>query len=111
MLINNRDRGMKKWQGMMLTEHVVAIQDWQVKENYIERPQFDEWELEAIQMEIETAYKHQCDTNVTVWRNGKTVFYIGKIELDHRLSLISVEGPFGHDRIPVADVIRVDSMY
>ncbi|MFJ7933737.1 YolD-like family protein [Sporosarcina sp. NPDC096371] len=107
-----KDRGIIKWQGMMLTEHNVEIKTWQDKDQNIERPELDDWELEAIQMELELAYKRQCDANVTVWRNGKTDSYIGKItELDHRLQSISVEGPFGQDRIPVRDIIKVNSMY
>ncbi len=103
-----KDRGIKKWQGMMLTEHTVAIRDWQEKDNYIDRPQLDDWELEAIQMELELAYKWQSDASITVWRKGRTIPYNGKIlELDYRLGLISVEGPFGHDQIPISDVIKV----
>lgn len=107
-----KDRGIIKWQGMMLTEHNVEIKSWKARDTYIDRPQFDEWELEAIQMEMELAFKRQCDANVTIWRSGKTVSYIGKItKLDHRLQSISVEGPFGRDRISVMDIIKVDSMY
>lgn len=112
MLENLQDRGIKKWQGLMLPEHVAKLGDWRAKSIYIERPQLDDWELEAIQMELELAYKRQCEANVLVWKNGETVPYIGKItKLDHRLRSISVEGPFGHDRIPVMDIIKVDSMY
>lgn len=112
MIENLHDRGNIKWRGLMLPEHIEKINDWKAKNKYIERPQFDEWELEAIQMEIELAYKRQCDANVTIWKNGKTEPYIGKItKLDHRLQTISVEGPFGNDRIPVADIIKVESVY
>lgn len=111
MLDNIHDRGTKKWTAMMLPEHIVALREHAEMEHYIKRPQLDDWELEAIQMEIEIAFKRQCVAKVTMWRKGKTVMYTGKISvLDHRLGLISLEGPFGEDRIPVADVIRVDSM-
>ncbi|KAA0965810.1 YolD-like family protein [Sporosarcina sp. ANT_H38] len=106
-----RDRGNIKWTAMMLPEHITELKSWKDEDDYIERPLFDEWELESIQMEIELAFKRQCDAKITIWKKGKTIMYTGKISvLDHRLGLISVEGPFGEDRIPVADVIRVDSM-
>ncbi|MFJ7935986.1 hypothetical protein [Sporosarcina sp. NPDC096371] len=54
-----KDRGNIKWRGMMLKEHNVEIKAWKAKDNYIERPEIDEWELEAIQMEIELAHKRQ----------------------------------------------------
>ena len=111
MLDNNLDRGMKKWQGLMLTEHVKLIREWSENDNYIQQTLLDDWELQQIQVELEVAYKRQCAAQVTVWRKGKHITYIGKIsELDHLLNLISVEGPFGDDRITVADVIKVQCM-
>ncbi|MBO0588175.1 MULTISPECIES: YolD-like family protein [unclassified Sporosarcina] len=111
MLDNIRDRGTKKWRGLMLTEHVQAVKDWKESDGKVERPQFDEWELESIQLELELAYKRQSEAKVSTWRKGKLITYTGKISvLDHRLSLISIEGPFGDDKIPVVDVIKVQSM-
>lgn len=108
-----KDRGNKKWSmSMMLTEHVVKLKDWYAEDNYIQQTLLDDWELEANQMELELAYKRQSDASIMVWRDGHKRPYNGKIsELNHRLGYISVEGPFGDDRIPVADIIKVDSMY
>lgn len=106
-----KDRGIKKWQGMMLTEHVKMISEWKEEDNQVQQTLLDDWELQHIQEEIEAAYKRQCTASVTIWRKGEHVTYWGKIyELDQRLNLISVEGPFGEDRIPVADVIKVQCM-
>lgn len=111
MLDNNLDRGMKKWQGLMLTEHVKLIRELSANDNYIQQTLLDDWELQQIQEELEVAYKRQCMAEVTAWRKGKHITYIGKIsELDYRLNLISVEGPFGEDRISVVDVIKVQCM-
>ena len=111
MLDNNLDRGMKKWQGLMLPEHVKLIRELSENENYIQQSLLDDWELQQIQEELEIAYKRRCPAQVTVWRKGEHVTYIGEIsELDHRLNLISVEGPFGEDRIPVVDVVKVQCM-
>ncbi|MFJ7934832.1 YolD-like family protein [Sporosarcina sp. NPDC096371] len=112
MLENLQDRGNIKWRGLMLPEHVAKINDWKAKNKYIERPQLDDWELEAKQMELELAYKRQSDAMVTMWKNGKMIMYNGKIsELDYTRGIISVDSPYGHDRVPVADVIKVDSVY
>lgn len=106
-----RDRGNIKWTAMMLSEHIKELRVWKEEDNQIEHPLFDEWELESIQMEVELAFKRQSEAIVTVWRKGKEVAYIGKIsELDHRLNLLSIEGPFGEDRVPIVDVIKVQSM-
>ncbi len=96
----------------MLPEHAQAVRDWLDEDGQMERPILDDWELESIQMEIESAYKRQCEASVTTWRNGKEFTYIGKIfELDHRLNGISMDGPFGEDRLSVVDIIRVRCMY
>lgn len=110
MLDKISDRGNKKWSmAMMLPEHVTLLQEWVDKKDYIERPQFDEWELQGLQGEIELAYKRQSEAIVTVWKNGSERPYIGKITaLDQRLNTISIEGPFGDDRIPAADIIKVE---
>lgn len=107
-----RDRGNKKWSmAMMLTEHVVKLKDWYAEDNYIQQTLLDDWELQQIQEEIEVAYKRQCVACVTIWHDGMHRPYIGKIsELNQRLSYISVEGPFGSDRIPVANIIKVECM-
>lgn len=52
-----RDRGNIKWTAMMLSEHVAELQKWQNEDNYEERPQLDDFDLQAIQYEIEVAKK------------------------------------------------------
>lgn len=107
-----RDRGNIKWTAMMLPEHVKAAREWLESDGKIERPVLDEWELEAIQMEIELAYKQGRAVSISTWNNGDKMHYNGKIsKLDQRLNLISLEGPFGEDRIPVNDIIRAQYLY
>lgn len=107
-----RDRGNKKWSmSMMLTEHVVKLKDWYAEDNYIQQTLLDDWEQQLVQEEIEVAYKRQCVACVTIWRNGMHRPYSGKItELNQRLNYISVEGPFGEDKIPVSEIIKVECM-
>lgn len=107
-----RDRGIIKWQGLMIPEHVRMIKEWEEANDKVEKPQLDDWELEAIQMEMELAYKRGSSASVKVWRNGMTQSYNGKItELNASQGYVSIDSPFGDDRIPVEDIIRVDSMY
>lgn len=106
-----KDRGIKKWQGMMLTEHVVMLREFEKEYNHVQQTLLDDWEQQLIQDEIEVAYKRQCAASVTVWREGMHRPYIGKIsELNQRLNYISVEGPFGEDWIPVREIIKVECM-
>ncbi|BAQ11280.1 hypothetical protein OXB_2809 [Bacillus sp. OxB-1] len=108
MMNNNRDRGTIKWTAMMLTEHVEKLREWYDEDNFVPRPELDEWDFQAIQEELELAFKRQCESKVKVWKAGGIDLYMGKIcELDTRLGCISIEGPFGHDKISVHDIVSV----
>lgn len=107
-----RDRGAKKWTAMMLPEHLVQLREWQAEDELIPEPGLTEFDMESMQVELELAFKRQCDAIITTWRKGKKFTYIGKItSLDPILNIISVEGAFGDDNIPVVDIVRVQSMY
>ena len=108
MLDNLHDRGTKKWTVMMLPEHVREIRIWQDKENFEERPQLDDFDLQAIQHEIEVAKKRECVVHVKLWDKEKTVFHMGVIrEINVELMWITVASPFGKDRMPVSDIVSV----
>ena len=68
MLENIRDRETKKWTAMMLSEHIKELRIWKDKDNYEERPQLDDFDLQAIQHEIEVAQNRECEV-VTVKYN------------------------------------------
>ncbi|MEK3935902.1 YolD-like family protein [Sporosarcina sp. FSL W7-1349] len=104
-----RDRGAKKWSmSIMLPEHVQKLREWYDEDNYVARPHLDNFDLQVLQHEIERAYKRQCETKIEVWKAGRIDLYMGKIcELDPQLGCISIEGPFGHDRISVHDIVSV----
>ena len=54
----NRDRGTMKWNAMMLPEHVKLLREWKEEDRRVERPDFDEWALEEMNVQIEAAYQH-----------------------------------------------------
>lgn len=108
MLDNVRDRGMQKWRGLMLSEHLAEINNWMDKDHYDERPELSEWDLQSIQEEIEVAYKRKCQTLVRTWKDGKIMTRGGIIEgIDLRTMIVIFDNPFGPERIPVSDIIGV----
>ena len=64
---------MKKWQGMMLTEHVKMIKDWKIETEMVKRPNLEEWELYLIQEEIEIAFRSKCQTHFKMWIDGNII--------------------------------------
>lgn len=105
-----RDRGAK-WTSLMLTEHIKALRTWQAEDQLTPDPELTEWDLVSLQEEMEIAFKKQCLTIVTVWRNGREFKHRGKIiELDTKLNSILFEDPFEDIRIPIVDIIKIRSM-
>lgn len=73
-----RDRGMQKWKGLMLTEHLIELKNWMDKEHYIERPELSEWDLQAIQEGTELAYKMKVSSprkDLEGWKDYDTWWY------------------------------------
>ncbi len=106
-----RDRGNIKWSAMMLSEHVRELRKWVDQDNYTDRPELNEWDLQSIQEELELAYKRQCETLIKTWDSGRITEHHGIVEnIDLRRMCIVLEDPFGSETIPVADIISVQSM-
>ncbi|MET3656530.1 YolD-like family protein [Sporosarcina psychrophila] len=98
MIENIHDRGTKKWTAMMLSEHVRELRIWKDKDNYEER-KLDDFDLQAIQYEIEVAQKRECEVHVKSWDKGKVVLHSGVIkEINVEAMWITIDSPFGKDR-------------
>ena len=105
---NIRDRGTKKWTAMMLPEHVVALREWIAEDDYVEKPEFSDWELRLLQEEIERSLQSGCTVNIQTWKDGRVISYEGIIsKIDLRLMQIILVNSSDTTRILVADVIRV----
>lgn len=108
MLDKIRDRGMQKWTGLMLTEHVGMLKDFQVEYESAERPEFDEWELTLLAEEIERAHKGKNTVKLTYWKDGKLLDDYGKIiTIDNASNSIVLDDPFSTIRYQFADIVAV----
>lgn len=108
MISNIRDRGIIKWQGMMLTEHVAALHQWREEDNQVIRPQLDEVELDLIADEIQRAYKSNASIKLTYWRDGYLKGDYGKIiTIDHKSKSIVLDDPFTTTRYRFEDIVAV----
>lgn len=105
----NRDRGNIKWTSLMLPEHLERLREWQREDQYTERPDLTDFELQEMQQTIETAWKRKCETVIKTWREGKVNVYQGVIEaLDPVAATVSVRDPFGTDVLYVAEIIDAE---
>ncbi|QFF98814.1 YolD-like family protein [Psychrobacillus glaciei] len=74
-----KDRGMKKWQGMMLPEHVRLLGDRRRSLMKTGRPELDEQELQSIQEILEKLMKYSAEADYKLWENGEFQTYRGTI--------------------------------
>ncbi|WP_252502747.1 YolD-like family protein [Sporosarcina sp. Marseille-Q4943] len=106
-----KDRGRIKWTAMMLPEHLVDLRDWHAEDDLTARPELTEWDLAAIQEEIEIGYKRKCETLVKTWRDGRVIENQGIIEgVDIQNKAILLSDPFGDMRIQIEGIISVQSV-
>ncbi|WP_262173231.1 YolD-like family protein [Saccharococcus sp. Marseille-Q5394] len=101
-----KDRGRIKWTAMMLPEHLADLREWHAEDEHTERPELTEWDLAALQEEIEIAHKRKCETLIKTWRDGRIIENQGIIEaIDLHNKAILLADPFGDLRFSIENVI------
>ncbi|MEX3623557.1 YolD-like family protein [Viridibacillus arvi] len=65
------DRGNKKWTSLMLPEHLTMLKEWKKEQNYIKRPEIDEYQLEDFQMIMSQALTTQQPVLIKTWNDGE----------------------------------------
>ena len=108
MLERLNDRGMKKWQGMMLTEHNVEIRTWLEDDKKTAKPQLEDFELELIADEIQRAFKSKSTIKLTYWRKGYLEVDYGKVlEINLLNKTIVLDDPFTTTRYKFDEIAAV----
>lgn len=103
-----KDRGMVKWQGMMLPEHNQLLRDWYAEDDQDKQPELTADDLELIQEEIETALTRRCEVKLKTWRGNKFHFHQGVIkEVHSERRLLVFEDPFSEYRIAAGEIVGV----
>lgn len=106
-----KDRGMMKWQGMMLTEHVAMLKEYNQEIKKEPKPELDEWDYDAIQHTLEMAIKTKADTKVKLWRDGAFIYKRGIVEsVDLKRRVIELEDPFSLLQLKLDEIVDVTIM-
>ncbi|GKV54218.1 hypothetical protein NCCP2222_01650 [Sporosarcina sp. NCCP-2222] len=106
-----RDRGNIKWTAMMLPEHIAQLRDWQAEDGRKERPELNEWDLAALQEELELAFKRKCQARIHTWKDGRIIPHRGIVEqIDIHNQAIILADPFGDVNISIEEIISVQSV-
>lgn len=88
----NRDRGNVKWNAMMLPEHVKLLHEWKAQDEYVEKPQLDEWTLQELSEKLLIAYTNHLEVELNIWGEKHLFKATGKItKLDHQNATLYLE--------------------
>ncbi|WP_341963503.1 YolD-like family protein (plasmid) [Planococcus maritimus] len=102
------DRGLIKWQGMLLTEHVRLIKAFYEEQDQVPKPELTEYDLQAIQEEVEIAMSRRCEVQLKTWKNGAFLTHTGVIqEIDLRNGQLIYEDESGRQRLPVKSLVGI----
>lgn len=103
-----KDRGVIKWQGLMLTEHVELIKAWYAEDKHDAKPELDEYDLQLLQEELVLAAQRKCLVKMKSWRDKKFHYHIGMIQdLNAHSRTIIYEDPEGVHRLPMNQLVGV----
>lgn len=75
-----RDRGIIKWQGLILPEHKKLVNGYFERDNHVKKPLLDEDEIEVLERVLNGAYVFSNDVAIEYWRDGYTHQTTGQIE-------------------------------
>lgn len=64
------DRGNKKWQGFFLTEHVIALREYNKNIMKVPKPELNEWELQDINDLLVLSLQDEEPIRITIWDDG-----------------------------------------
>ena len=87
-----RDRGNIKWNAMMLTEHVTLLREWQEQDQYIEKPQLDEWALQELSEQLQLAFQQKLEVEMKVWNEKQIAKVTGILsKIDEKAGVVHLE--------------------
>ena len=105
------DRGSKKWVAMMLPEHVKLLREYNVELKLEDKPDLNEWDLEAIHECLQLASIQKSDIKIKMWRDGQFFYNRGTIEsIDLQRRTLELQDPFYLFSLKLDEIVDVTIM-
>jgi putative heme degradation protein len=76
----NKDRGTIKWTAMMLPEHVKLLREWQQEDQFVEKLQLDDAQMEQLNTNLQRAYSEHRPIELKVWEETSIYMVSGIIK-------------------------------
>ena len=103
------DRGLIKWQGMLLTEHVNLLKAWYEEEEHVPEPNLDEFDLRLLQEDLEVAMKRKSIVKLKTWKDKRVYEHIGVFDsVDSHSRCACYSDSDGRKRVPIDEIISVE---
>lgn len=104
-------QGVKWKTSMMLPEHVKMLRNFADEVKREEKPDLNEWDLEAIHDCLQLAMLSKADTKLKLWRDGQFYFNRGTVEsIDIQRRTLEVQDPFYLLSIQLDEIVDVTIM-
>lgn len=101
-----------KWKtSMMLPEHVAMLRNYGEEVKREDRPDLNEWDLEAIQDCLHRSMLSKSDTKIKMWRDGQFFYNRGTIEdIDLKRRTLELQDPFYLLSLNLDEIVDVTIM-
>lgn len=109
MLKMIRDRGLIKWQGFFMPEHVGMLKKNNKEDMKIKKPILDEQELEEIGIIVMDSLNYTLPIKVTTWQDGYFKNQSGVVDkVDYLMKFLLLETENDKKQIMIKDITAVE---
>ncbi|MGP9042081.1 YolD-like family protein [Cytobacillus kochii] len=109
----DKDRGMKKWQGFFMPEHVQALNSLQREDSKIPRPILSEDQIEEMERVIVEGLEENSQLALTCWKDGFLIKRVGFLKsvdpVNKRIQLFEQDTLHQINFLSVVQVEKFDS--
>ncbi|MDQ0270700.1 YolD-like family protein [Cytobacillus purgationiresistens] len=105
-----RDRGLQKWQGFFMTEHVAELKMLREELEKCEKPLIDEYQRVEFDEQVAYAMEYNMPLRLSTWLGGFITDTVGRVHyfdaIQQQLRVITLMGE--QTRVSMADVVDVE---
>lgn len=104
-----RDRGLIKWQGFFMPEHVGLLKKNNKLDLKVKKPELDEQEFEVIGINVMDSLNYTLQVKVTTWQDGYFKKYEGIVcKVDYLMKYLILETENNNEQIMILDIVAVE---
>lgn len=109
-LKNIRDRGIQKWQGFFMNEHVSKLKELREEMESLPKPIIDEYQKSEFDQKLSFALHSDSLVKITTWQFGSFEYFVGRIHSIHSVNQnLKLQNLLNEiEVIPLEEVVNVE---